>query len=100
MMTPFALYQGIDLTALSPVAWTGIIYITIFPSVCSFVFWNIGVKELGANKSAIFLNLIPVFTAIISWSLGNKISAAQILGGLLVFAGVYVTTAMKGKAKI
>jgi drug/metabolite transporter (DMT)-like permease len=100
MMAPFALYQGIDLTALSPVAWTGIIYITIFPSVCSFVFWNIGVKELGANKSAIFLNLIPVFTAIISWSLGNKITSAQILGGLLVFAGVYVTTAMKGKAKI
>jgi drug/metabolite transporter (DMT)-like permease len=97
LMTPFAIYQGIDIAALSPMAWTGIIYITIFPSVCSFIFWNIGVKELGANKTAIFLNLIPVFTASISLVLGNKITTAQILGGVLVFAGVYVTTAMKGK---
>lgn len=95
LMAPFALYQGIDLVKLSPLAWTGIAYITIFPSVCSFVFWNIGVKELGANKTAIFLNLIPVFTALISWILGNKITPAQIFGGLMVFAGVYVTTAMK-----
>jgi len=92
IMAPFAIYQGIDLGALSPVAWTGIIYITIFPSVFSFIFWNIGMKELGANKTAIFLNLIPVFTAIISWSLGNEITKAQVLGGLLVFIGVYVTT--------
>ncbi len=93
-MAPFAIYQGIDITALSPMAWTGIIYITIFPSVCSYIFWNIGVKELGANKTAIFLNLIPIFTAIISFALGNQITAAQIFGGLLVFAGVYVTTGM------
>lgn len=97
IMAPFALYQGIDIAALSPIAWIGILYITIFPSVCSFVFWNIGVNEIGANKSAIFLNLIPVFTALISWRLGNKITTAQILGGLLVFVGVYVTTAKKGK---
>jgi drug/metabolite transporter (DMT)-like permease len=97
IMAPFALYQGIDITVLSPMAWTGIIYITIFPSVCSFIFWNIGVKELGANKTAIFLNLIPVFTAMISLALGNRITAAQIFGGLMVFAGVYVTTGMKRK---
>ena len=98
IMAPFAIYQGIDLSTLSKVAWTGIIYITIFPSVFSFVFWNIGIKELGANKTAIFLNLIPVFTAIISWSLGNEMTMAQLLGGLLVFIGVYVTTG-NGKAK-
>lgn len=97
LMAPFAIYQGIDIAALSPMAWTGIIYITIFPSVCSFIFWNIGVKELGTNKTAIFLNLIPVFTAIISFALGNRITATQIFGGLLVFVGVYVTTGMKGR---
>lgn len=94
MMAPFAVYQGIDLAAITPLAWTGIAYITIFPSVFSFIFWNVGVREIGANKTAIFLNLIPVFTAAISWVLGNRITAAQIFGGLLVFAGVYVTTGM------
>lgn len=98
LMAPFAIYQGIDIAALSPMTWTGIIYITIFPSVCSFIFWNIGVKEVGANKAAIFLNLIPVFTAIISGILGITITAAQVIGGLMVFAGVYVTNAMKVKS--
>lgn len=97
MMLPFIIYQGINIAALSPMAWTGIIYITIFPSVLSFVIWNMGVKEIGANKTGIFLNLIPVFTAIISWALGNKITAAQIIGGLVVFAGVYLTTSAPSK---
>jgi drug/metabolite transporter (DMT)-like permease len=97
IMAPFVLYQGMNVAALSPMAWTGIIYITIFPSVISFVIWNIGVKELGANKTGIFLNLIPVFTAIISWALGNQITAAQVIGGLLVFAGVYLTMGMLDK---
>jgi drug/metabolite transporter (DMT)-like permease len=42
----------------------------------------------------VFLNLNPVFTAAISWALGQKITTVQILGGLLVFTGVYVTTGM------
>lgn len=100
IMLPFVIYQSMSITTLSPMAWTGIIYITIFPSVLSFVIWNMGVKEIGANKTGIFLNLIPVFTAIISWALGNQITAAQIIGGFVVFAGVYLTTATPGKRTV
>lgn len=88
MMLPFAAAQGIDLAAMDPIAITGFFYIVLFPSIFSFVFWNISVRELGANKAGITLNLIPVFTAIISVILGESISAAQIWGGLLVFTGV------------
>ncbi len=94
MMAPFALWQGIDVANMSTLAITGIAYMIIFPSVGSFVFWNISVREIGAGQAGIFLNLIPVFTAIISWILGVRITGAQITGGLLVFAGVYVTTGM------
>ncbi len=97
IMAPFALSQGLDLASLSPVAMTGVAYIAIFPSVCSFIFWNLGVREIGASKAGIFLNLNPVFTASISWLLGQRITAVQVLGGLLVFAGVYITTGMFGK---
>jgi len=50
------------------------------------------VREIGANQTGIFLNLIPVFTAIISWVLGNNITMIQLCGGALVFIGVYLTT--------
>jgi drug/metabolite transporter (DMT)-like permease len=94
IMAPFAVSQGLHLANLSVTAVTGIAYITIFPSVFSFIFWNKGVREIGASNAAVFLNLNPVFTAAISWALGQKITTVQILGGLLVFTGVYFTTGL------
>lgn len=94
LMAPFAAVQGIDTTKIGSLAIIGILYMVVFPSVCSFVFWNISVRSIGASKSGIFLNLIPVFTAIISGILGERIIGAQVLGGVLVFCGVYLTTGM------
>ncbi|AOT70736.1 DMT family transporter [Geosporobacter ferrireducens] len=94
MMAPFAIVQGIDMGNISSLAIIGILYMIIFPSVGSFVFWNMSVREIGATQAGIFLNLIPVFTALISWILGEPVTASQFGGGLLVFIGVYLTTGM------
>lgn len=94
LMAPFAVSQGINFAAIKPLALGGILYIILFPSVCSFVFWNLSVKAIGTSKCGVFLNLIPVFTAIISVILGERITLAQVLGGLSVFIGVYLTTGM------
>ncbi|WP_096200589.1 DMT family transporter [Bacillus sp. FJAT-45350] len=94
LLAPFALTQPIDLSSLSSLAFTGILYMVIFSSVGSFIFWNISVREIGASQAGIFLNLIPVFTAVISLALGDRITLEQILGGILVFIGVYLTTGM------
>jgi drug/metabolite transporter (DMT)-like permease len=92
LMAPFALAQGIDIARIGALSITGILYMVIFPSVCSFVFWNLSVQAIGASKAGVFLNLVPVFTAMISGVLGVRITEAQIIGGLLVFCGVYLTT--------
>ncbi|WP_025690470.1 DMT family transporter [Paenibacillus zanthoxyli] len=90
LILPFFLASGIHLP-LSPKATMGILYIGIFPSVGSFIFWNASIREIGASRAGIYLNLITVFTAILSMLLGNPVTLAQVLGGLLVFAGVYIT---------
>lgn len=100
IMAPFAVVQGIDLTKISSLAVTGIIYMVIFPSVFSYIFWNISVRAIGASRTGISLNLIPVFTAVISGMLGQKISSSQIVGGLFVFIGVYLTSGMLEKVKL
>ncbi len=94
ILAPFAIAQGIDVTKIGPLALSGILYIAIFPSICSFVFWNMSVRAVGISQAGIFLNLIPVFTAMISWILGEIITGTQALGGMLVFMGVYLTTGM------
>ncbi|RQD70000.1 MAG: DMT family transporter [Tindallia sp. MSAO_Bac2] len=94
IMTPFAIREGIPITSMSMQALIGILFIVLFPSLGSYIFWNVGVKSIGASRSGVFLNLIPVFTALISTLLGNPATMVQIIGGLFVFTGVYMTTGM------
>lgn len=94
ILAPFAIAQGIDVTKIGPLTITGILYMAIFPSVFSFIFWNMSIRAIGVSQAGIFLNLIPVFTALISGILGEQITGTQILGGLIVFMGVYLTTGM------
>lgn len=81
--------------SLSNEAIIGIIYIAIFPSVGSFLLWNAAILKIKAGQAGVYLNLVAVFTAILSVILGNSITLIQISGGALVFIGVYLTTKKK-----
>lgn len=65
------LYAGIPTSALSP--WL----------------WMQGIALLGASRTAIFMNLLPVMTAAlaISW-LGEKLTSYHLIGGGLTLLGV------------
>lgn len=95
IISPFFLASGMKLP-LSREATAGILYIGLFPSVGSFIFWNASIREIGASRAGIYLNLITVFTAILSLLLGNPVTLVQVMGGLLVFAGVYLTGRRQG----
>ena len=92
ILAPFAIYQGFDMNSISFPTVIAILYIGIFVSAVSFIFWSIGLRDVGAARAGIFLNLIPVFTAIVSVMMGGQITTSQIMGGILVFSGVFFTT--------
>jgi drug/metabolite transporter (DMT)-like permease len=100
ILLPFLYVQPFDFERLSMKGISGIIYMWIFPSVCSFVFWNIAVKKVGPSQAGIYLNLITVFTAIISIMIGENITSSQIIGGLLVLTGVYFATKVPREGKV
>jgi Permeases of the drug/metabolite transporter (DMT) superfamily len=89
-MLPFFIVSGFS-WRVSSSALYGVLYLALFPSVCSLVFWNSAVRVVGAGRSGIFMNLLTVFTALISLMLGAPIAESQIVGGLLVILGVYFT---------
>jgi drug/metabolite transporter (DMT)-like permease len=102
VLLPFFLSSGFSYR-LSQTATIGIIYIVLFPSVCSFVFWNSAIRVIGASKAGIYLNMLTVFTALISLILGKPITLPQIMGGVLVIIGVYLTNRknfVKTEAKV
>jgi len=60
-------------------------------TVLAYLFWGIGIARLGAARTAIFLNLIPVFAMLVGSFLGNFPTQVQLLGGLLVLGGVSIS---------
>ncbi|KIL49695.1 DMT family transporter [Jeotgalibacillus soli] len=91
ILLPFAILSG-NPFPVSRQATLGILYMGIFPSVLSFIFWNSSLRQIGAGSAGVYLNLITVFTAVLSLLLGEVITTVQVLGGLLVFTGVYITS--------
>jgi drug/metabolite transporter (DMT)-like permease len=78
---------------VTPAVVLGLLYIGLAASVAAFLAWNVGIGRLGAARGAIFLNLIPVFTAAIAVpALGERLFLAQLLGGLLVLLGVVMVS--------
>ena len=74
-----------------------VIELAIFASSFAFIFFIIGIRELGATRANIFANLIPVFTAIFAFFLLNEIlPARKILGIAIVIAGVFLSQYRSG----
>ncbi|PAD26536.1 EamA family transporter [Niallia circulans] len=73
-------------------AWGAIAFMALFTSVLGYLWWNQGMKEIGASKTSLFFNLVPVVTMIISFAIGTPIKVFQILGALLVLLGVLTSS--------
>lgn len=104
-ITATAIQAGMSILLLGPVVaivgfgatpsgsgWLGLTWIIVFPSALAYLFWNIAVSTLGPSRTGVFLNLLPVFTALIALLFGDVITIGQVVGGLIVLAGVSLTT--------
>lgn len=66
--------------------------LTIFASTIAFVLYAYTMKHLSIAKLNVFLNLIPVFTAIAAYYLLNdKFSTTNLIGIAVTLAGLYVS---------
>lgn len=68
---------------------SGLIYMAVFASFGAFLCWNLAISRVEANRASVYLNLIPVFTTLISLLLGIPITRLQLVGAVLVLTGVY-----------
>ena len=83
-----------ELNNTDPVKWNTqliliILYLGAGASVICFLFWNIAIGRLGAGRTALFGNLIPVFSsAEAAILLDEKFTWIHVVSMLLVFAGI------------
>lgn len=65
------------------------LYTVIFPSILAQIFYMRGVELIGPNRASLFINLIPVFGAVLSVVLlGEQVFAYHALAFSLVLAGI------------
>ncbi len=97
MLAPFALAMNVQFPDTAAEGWS-MAYIALFPSLGSYLLWNLALKTTPPGTAGNYLNLMVVFTAIITVLLGTPLTLVQIVGGLLVIAGVLLT-GIKGQAR-
>ena len=66
-----------------------LLFVVVFPSLVSQVFYARGVQMIGANRAGLFFNLVPVFgTALAIVLVGETFHAYQAVGLVLVIGGI------------
>lgn len=94
-LLPFAIAEQDGSVTLE---WSGgvvlaLLYMAIFPSILSYLFWNRGVAELGAARAGLFIHLMPLFGVLLSvLFLGETLQLFHGAGILLIFIGIYLAT--------
>ena len=74
---------------IAPRIWLGIIYLAIFSSLIAYVTYTEGVRKIGASRSAVFVNLVPVVGIAASIFIGETIDPiVHFLSFLLIFSGI------------
>jgi drug/metabolite transporter (DMT)-like permease len=91
---PNATWSGV--TAQSLIA---LISLTLFATIGAFLSFNFALSKIPATRTAIFLNCVPVVTAIGAWQvLGEWLTAIQIAGGVVVLISVYLANFLGDKS--
>lgn len=79
-------------SSLSSYDWMQIIYLGIVTSGIAYILWYLALKKLESSKVAVFNNLQPILTTIMSIIVfGTQLTLLFVLGGLLTIFGVILS---------
>ena len=90
---PFFYWEHAQSNAYFPdtLGWLIVLFITVFPSVLSQMFFIRGTELIGSNRAGLFVNLIPVFGTLLSVVIiGEALHIYHVLALVLVLIGITV----------
>ncbi|WP_040413324.1 DMT family transporter [Desulfosporosinus sp. OT] len=99
---PFMLWENpaTYLSSATLSGWLSILYMSVFASVLGYLFQMVAIQRIGAPRTAIFINLVPIFTIIQSVTiLGESITLIKLIAAAIVITGVYLATRPESRVK-
>lgn len=73
-------------------SWLSILYLGAFGTVLAFIWYAEAIHSIGASRTIVFNNLVPVFAVLLAFLILNEpITWSMLVGGSLSFVGVILT---------
>ena len=67
-------------------------YVVLFPGLASFILWIKGISLIGANRSGVFLHLMPILSALMAIIIFNeKFMFYHMLGACFIITGILLS---------
>lgn len=91
LLFPFFIYEQpwVFIPEMTEKGWLAMVYMAIFPSVIGYSLQQECIKAIGVQKTSIFINLVPIFSMMLSiLMLGDHFSTAKGIAILAVIVGV------------
>ena len=70
------------------ISLSGLAIMALFGTVLAYLWWNDGIRSIGPARTAVFFDLVPIFTMLIAILLGEQVMISQWVGAVLVITGV------------
>jgi drug/metabolite transporter (DMT)-like permease len=88
-LIPLSIFEAPWTYTWDPGSWLGILYLAILSTVVGYFLYIEGVSKIGAGRSGIFGNLVPVFGVLTSFLVLNEsLSPWTAVSFLLILTGV------------
>ena len=97
-LAPFYVWENLSgrVMHFDTVTALSVLYVAIFPSILSYLFFNRGVELMGANRAGLFIHLMPIFGSLMAMVfLGERLYWFHGLGIMLIVSGIYLATRLK-----
>ena len=69
-----------------------LLYVVIFPAIAAYYCWQKAIELIGPNRSAIFVQLMPLFSALMAILIfKEKFQLYHLIGGTFIVSGIYLS---------
>ena len=87
LMAAYLPWRGLPPVPRGAGMWAALLGLGLGCTVLANVLWNVGLRDLGASRAGLFVNLEPVVGAFLGvWLLGEPFSAGAAASGALILA--------------
>lgn len=84
-------FLGIEsITGHTSMFWLSAIGIGVFGTAVAYFLWNAGIKLTSANQAGIFINVVPLSTAMFSIIIGETLFAYHLISGIFIIIGILI----------